>query len=376
MSEFPQDSYKVFHKAELILQEGKQNSVAYMVKQGSVVLYRVVDNRRVVLARMGPGRIFGEMALVTGEPTTFNAVAEEYTELIPFDRALLQAMLLKCPDPVQRILALLMEQLQTLHGLVHPEGTTDYFLSVSAILDLMRNTGQTMSVEGDDAVALSHGEFSRRAKDILAVSQLELDVIIQGLARLALIQLRENGAEGKTIILHASGDLLPKAREMREAVHDAMIPPYTEGLEFLDLPDMAQLTKRTSAQILALIAGGELPASLLAFPRSGVEKWLLEYEAPAKDTKRQRQQGENIVDDVVDIEDSVLQNALSRMDMDEISLLYAGADQAAREKILANLSLVMEEKVREQAKDVRVDITQLSKAEVKLFRILRKSSRR
>ena len=95
--------YRTFHKGQNIFKEGQKGSVAYMLKHGQVTLFRTLNNKRVVLARIKPGQIFGEEGLLTGEGRIANAVAEESCELIVIDQDVFHTMLLKSPGPIQRL---------------------------------------------------------------------------------------------------------------------------------------------------------------------------------------------------------------------------------------------------------------------------------
>ncbi len=56
---------------ELVYQKGAAGDAMYLVEKGQVEL-RSEDE---VLARLGPGNDFGDMALLTGRPRTSNAIA-------------------------------------------------------------------------------------------------------------------------------------------------------------------------------------------------------------------------------------------------------------------------------------------------------------
>jgi hypothetical protein len=52
----------------LIFKEGQAAREAYLIKSGSVSIYRVIDNKKVVLRTMRAGQIVGEMGVITQEP--------------------------------------------------------------------------------------------------------------------------------------------------------------------------------------------------------------------------------------------------------------------------------------------------------------------
>ncbi len=65
-----------------IFREGDPAGRAFVVKVGLVELDRTVDGVRTAFIRIGPGGIFGEMAVIDGGPRTASATAVEDTTLV------------------------------------------------------------------------------------------------------------------------------------------------------------------------------------------------------------------------------------------------------------------------------------------------------
>jgi serine/threonine-protein kinase len=68
-----------FSKGTLVVREGEHGEVAFIVTRGECEVYRIVDGKKVVLRRVGPGEVFGEVGLVTPSPRT--AVVEAVTDV-------------------------------------------------------------------------------------------------------------------------------------------------------------------------------------------------------------------------------------------------------------------------------------------------------
>jgi CRP-like cAMP-binding protein len=66
---------------EVIFAEGARADAMYLVDSGEVELSQEAERRREVLARIGPGGFFGEMALLTGRPRSATATATRDTIL-------------------------------------------------------------------------------------------------------------------------------------------------------------------------------------------------------------------------------------------------------------------------------------------------------
>ena len=65
-----------------IFREGDPAGRAFVVRSGLVELDRVVNGVRTPFIRIGPGGIFGEMAVIDGGPRTASATAVEETTLV------------------------------------------------------------------------------------------------------------------------------------------------------------------------------------------------------------------------------------------------------------------------------------------------------
>jgi serine/threonine-protein kinase len=59
----------------LIMREGDAADSAYIIGEGTCEVFRESAGRRVVLRRLGPGEVFGETAVLTGEPRSASVAA-------------------------------------------------------------------------------------------------------------------------------------------------------------------------------------------------------------------------------------------------------------------------------------------------------------
>lgn len=92
---------KVFQTGEIIFKEGDEGIRAYVVQAGGVEIYKLKDGKRVVLGFVGPGGIFGEMALIDDVPRMAYAAAVDVTTVILISRQMLEEKLSKA-DPFLR----------------------------------------------------------------------------------------------------------------------------------------------------------------------------------------------------------------------------------------------------------------------------------
>ena len=72
---------KRFSRGDVIFRERDQASEAFVIESGRVEISTDVDFEPRVLAVLGPGEMFGEMAALDGTPRSATATALEDTEL-------------------------------------------------------------------------------------------------------------------------------------------------------------------------------------------------------------------------------------------------------------------------------------------------------
>lgn len=78
-TDFPR---KTFGAGETIVREGEQGDAAYIIVAGSCAIQKETPNGTETLMSIGPGAVFGEMAILTEGPRTATVVATEPTTVL------------------------------------------------------------------------------------------------------------------------------------------------------------------------------------------------------------------------------------------------------------------------------------------------------
>ena len=77
-----------YPKNSMIILEEEFGDIVFIIVAGTVKITRVNDEgKEVILSLLGPGEIFGEMAILDGEARSANALAQENCELIAIQRS-------------------------------------------------------------------------------------------------------------------------------------------------------------------------------------------------------------------------------------------------------------------------------------------------
>ena len=91
-------------KGQCLFRQGEPAEAAYIVASGTVAVYKDVDGKRVPIAKMRKGELFGEMAIVDGTERRASAFALEDTTLSLISKEMIEDKMADS-DPLVRALA-------------------------------------------------------------------------------------------------------------------------------------------------------------------------------------------------------------------------------------------------------------------------------
>jgi CRP/FNR family transcriptional regulator, cyclic AMP receptor protein len=131
-------------KGDVIFRQGDPGTSLYIIQRGTVnITLSSRAGQQMILARLGAGEFFGEMALLDGEPRSANAVATDAAEFLLLDRDDFLTYLEARPKLAVRLLVVLARRLRNDAEIVQDAA----FLDVPArlariILQMSESTGQ------------------------------------------------------------------------------------------------------------------------------------------------------------------------------------------------------------------------------------------
>jgi len=114
--EYPPDKMiQAYPKEHLLFAEGETGHTMYIIQEGSVKITKVVDNKEIILAVLGKGDIFGEMALLEDKPRAATAEVYEDCTLLAVNRENFSNLIQDQPDMVVRMATLMSERIWLLY---------------------------------------------------------------------------------------------------------------------------------------------------------------------------------------------------------------------------------------------------------------------
>lgn len=105
---------KVFHAERTVFDEGDKALCAWFIETGRVEIVKQRQGERVLLGVLGPGEIFGEMALIDNAPRMATATTLEPSVLVPIAREYLRNRLRKADPFIGRLIAILVQNVRSI----------------------------------------------------------------------------------------------------------------------------------------------------------------------------------------------------------------------------------------------------------------------
>lgn len=113
-------------RGQVVFHQGDPGTSLYIIERGLVKIGLVSpEGREVILALLGPGDFFGELALLDGEPRSADAVAREPTALLVLRRDDVLAFLERHPPAAAQLLKALSQRLRRTDQLVQDAAFLD-----------------------------------------------------------------------------------------------------------------------------------------------------------------------------------------------------------------------------------------------------------
>lgn len=115
-----------FQASERIIEKGAEANKAYMITSGKVSVYLEEDGKKVELATLEQGAIFGETAIFNDGTYGANVEATEDTELFIITPDSLNDMLQGCDPAVRALLRMLIERLKNTNEALMKSETREF----------------------------------------------------------------------------------------------------------------------------------------------------------------------------------------------------------------------------------------------------------
>jgi CRP/FNR family transcriptional regulator, cyclic AMP receptor protein len=138
---------RTFPAGTRVFHEGDDSDACYIVKEGSFRVTREhSDGRAITLATLGPGEIFGELAMLDGDQRSASAEALSEGELLALPANDVRALLARHPEISLKLVAGLVRRLRAANVRLSRQSFQTVPSRVAGILAQLSREGQ----DGDD----------------------------------------------------------------------------------------------------------------------------------------------------------------------------------------------------------------------------------
>ena len=103
---------------EVLFEEGSDGDTAYIIESGEVDIIKTSDNREILLAKRGPGEVFGEMAMLLNQARSAKVRARADTKLIGITSHDLRNLLQMSPTAASSMLEMMVSRFQNTQNLL------------------------------------------------------------------------------------------------------------------------------------------------------------------------------------------------------------------------------------------------------------------
>jgi CRP/FNR family transcriptional regulator, cyclic AMP receptor protein len=154
---FPRET-RIFH-------EGDPGDACYIVREGSCRVTREhPDGRAITLATLGPGAIFGELAMLDGERRSASVETTENTELVALPASDVRKLIREHPEMAEKLVVALTRRLREANERISRQsfqtvpsrvaGVLNQLLADEAVTPMVRD-GVTISLRQADLAQLA-----------------------------------------------------------------------------------------------------------------------------------------------------------------------------------------------------------------------------
>ena len=107
---------QLYDPGDQIFKEGDEGRLAYVVEEGEVEIFIIIDDQEQVLGTVGKDGIFGEMALIDNQPRMANARAIKSTTIICVTRQMFDEKLNQADPFIRGLLKILADNNRDITG--------------------------------------------------------------------------------------------------------------------------------------------------------------------------------------------------------------------------------------------------------------------
>jgi CRP/FNR family cyclic AMP-dependent transcriptional regulator len=164
----------VMPKGKILFKQGEKADAAYIVNSGAIGIYRETQGRRVPLASIRKGELFGEMAVIDGSPRLATAFTIEDSALMVVPVDVMKEKMRKADPFIRALIHMLMSNLRGVHESHTPKSRS--------LLDAVNTLARQIDLIG----RFLQGNLTPEIRAEVEAKLKALDVVVKDVRRVAV----------------------------------------------------------------------------------------------------------------------------------------------------------------------------------------------
>lgn len=189
---------KTYLPSQIIFREGLPGTSTYVVRSGKVEISVQRDGKKVILATLGEGALFGEMAPFDGGLRSATAAAATACELWCIRTEGFREMVDSCPPFVKTMVDSLVGRVRKLNTRLVSTANVESWLAAAHIVDLVAKSRHPH--DEPDSVVLPLSSIQERLPEILGVSEDDSLQVLREMQEAKLLALTD-GTDAQIVVV-------------------------------------------------------------------------------------------------------------------------------------------------------------------------------
>ncbi|NKB42858.1 MAG: cyclic nucleotide-binding domain-containing protein [Alphaproteobacteria bacterium] len=167
-----------YPKGTTLFRQGEPGNAAFIVNGGSIGIYREVEDKRVPLATLRKGELFGEMAVIDGSPRMASAITLEDSTLTMISVELMSEKMKKTDPFIKALITMLLGNLRSVHDSYTPKARSllDSVSALSRQCDaLTKFLTDSEDIDLDVDVAVKVGQLNEIVTELQGIADENRD---------------------------------------------------------------------------------------------------------------------------------------------------------------------------------------------------------
>ncbi|NDV24476.1 Crp/Fnr family transcriptional regulator [Desulfovibrio sp. JC022] len=329
---------KTFLKGEVIFREGDKGHVAYLIQSGSVNIVKNIKGKRQILATLGPGELFGEMAIISKCERVAGAEAGSECVLLELTARLILLLLKKSHPTVFHLTRVLASRLARADRAISESRSDNSWLTFCRLLHMKHRIFQTAPKSEDAPIGITLEELSKEFSDITNAPQHEIDRHLKSAIGFNMVSVNKIASQ-TYLSINNPDDFLIIAENLSEDINKFSGKVFIS--DFVDIYDFSTIVDSNPEMIYKKIGVGDFPEDICMLHKDATSKWVEKKGAQYfKEVKRKRKSIDELegVEDIVFVDLGTLKQVFRKIGYYKLGILLAIAGEDAKKRILAAIS--------------------------------------